>query len=484
MVAGPAQKLDFRVLGRYALYDPIGAGGMATVHLGRLLGEVGFSRIVAIKRLQGRFAQDPQFVAMFLDEAHMAARIVHPNVVPTIDVAYTSGELFLVMEYVPGESLSRLLFATREAGAPIPARIVSAIMSSVLHGLHAAHEARSESGEPLGIVHRDVSPQNVLVGADGVVRILDFGVAKAKRRLVETREGDLKGKLYYMSPEQIHGGEITRSTDVYAAGLLLWELLTGERFHRGGFGPPPSTDNTRPVDPGARSFNSLGATIDNITFQRLQNLDEVTQRALHTEPSGRFSTAREMALAIERGVSPAPPSEVAEWIEKFAGESIASRRRLVALIENQTSSSKPGASTLMRWLGAGRKDQRPRQRAPADSSAKLDPRSSGRVRPEDVLPPPLFSPVARGILYGAAAGVLVLAMIVLAMQLRAPQPLRPAADPTPTQISRETIPPPPTTPSVPPVGEIPQPSAPVTSSTAAPARATKPARPIDWNSRK
>src|SRR5262245_51026591 len=170
------------VIGRYALHGELASGGMATVHLGRLLGPVGFSRTVAIKRLHAQYAQDPEFVSMFLDEARLAARIRHPNVVPTLDVVATSGELFLVMEYVPGESLSRLARAARDRMERMPPRIVSAIMSGVLHGLHAAHEAKSERGEPLGIVHRDVSPQNVLVGTDGVARVLDFGVAKAAGR--------------------------------------------------------------------------------------------------------------------------------------------------------------------------------------------------------------------------------------------------------------------------------------------------------------
>src|SRR6516225_8996456 len=187
MTVGNAAQ-NVRVVGRYALYVAIAAGGMATVHLGRLIGEVGFSRTVAIKRLHPQYAADPEFVSMFLDEARLAARIRHPNVVPTLDVVATKGELFLVMDYVPGESLARLSRVCREQRRPIPHRITSAVMAGALHGLHAAHEAKSERGAPLGIVHRDVSPQNVLVGADGVPRVLDFGVAKAAGRMQETRE--------------------------------------------------------------------------------------------------------------------------------------------------------------------------------------------------------------------------------------------------------------------------------------------------------
>src|SRR5262245_394878 len=150
---------------------------MATVHLGRLLGPVGFSRTVAIKRLHAQFATDPEFVSMFLDEARLAARIRHPNVVPTLDVVATEGELFVVMEYVHGESLSRLIKEEARNGRRIPPRIAASLISGTLQGLHAAHEARDERGNPLNIVHRDVSPQNILVGSDGIARVLDFGVA-------------------------------------------------------------------------------------------------------------------------------------------------------------------------------------------------------------------------------------------------------------------------------------------------------------------
>src|SRR4051794_29784074 len=188
-------------VGRYALYGEIASGGMATVHFGRLLGPVGFSRTVAVKRLHAHLAKDPEFVSMFLDEARLAARVRHPNVVPTLDVVAAQGELFLVMEYVQGESFARLLHVTKSNGQRIPRDIVCAVLASVLHGLHAAHEAKSERGEALGIVHRDVSPQNILVGVDGIARVLDFGIAKAAGRAQVTREGQVRGKMAYIAPE-------------------------------------------------------------------------------------------------------------------------------------------------------------------------------------------------------------------------------------------------------------------------------------------
>src|SRR5450631_2428742 len=161
-------KPSVRIVGRYALYGTIAAGGMATVHFGRLLGPVGFSRTVAIKRLHPQYAKDPEFVSMFLDEARLAARIQHPNVCATLDVVATQGELFLVMEYLQGETLSRMIRAVRNRGELIDPRIGVGVIAQVLHGLHAAHEAKTERGEALNIVHRDISPQNVLVGRDGI----------------------------------------------------------------------------------------------------------------------------------------------------------------------------------------------------------------------------------------------------------------------------------------------------------------------------
>ena len=314
---------------------------MATVHLGRLLGPVGFSRTVAIKRLHAQFASDPEFVSMFLDEARLAARIRHPNVVPTLDVVATGGELFLVMEYVPGESIARLSRALRERQQTLPTRILSAVMAGVLHGLHAAHEAKDERGHPLGIVHRDMSPQNVLVGTDGVARVLDFGVAKAAGRMQTTREGQIKGKLSYMPPEQLRGASVNRQSDIYAAGVMLWELVTGLRLFSGdnegaivakvleGRVEAPSKVLMR----GANKHQ----TLTDSTLRGLEDLDATILRALQMEPENRFATAREMAIEIERKLQPATGSEVADWVEHIAKDVLATRAVMVAEIESSTS---------------------------------------------------------------------------------------------------------------------------------------------------
>src|SRR5512143_55930 len=185
-------------VGRYTVHGELASGGMATVHIGRMGGAGGFAKLVAIKRMHPQFAKDPDFLAMFLDEARLVTRIRHPNVVQPLDVIVERGEVLLVMEYIHGEALSRLNRVLRAKNERIPLRISIAILSAMLHGLHAAHEAKNEKGEPLGIVHRDISPQNIIVGVDGVARVLDFGIAKAADQVHLTREGELKGKLVYM----------------------------------------------------------------------------------------------------------------------------------------------------------------------------------------------------------------------------------------------------------------------------------------------
>ena len=222
------------VIGRYAIHDEIAAGGMASVFLGRMRGERGFCRTVAIKRLHPQLARDPDFVSMFLDEARLAARIQHRNVVAPLDVVTVDDrELLLVMEYIHGEALSRLIGSCRRSGTRIPAAIAVGVVTGVLHGLHAAHEAKSETGRPLDIVHRDVSPQNIMVGVDGVARVLDFGIAKASLRADITQAGVAKGKLSYMSPEQIRCEPLDRRSDVFAAAVVLWEMLALMRLFQG-----------------------------------------------------------------------------------------------------------------------------------------------------------------------------------------------------------------------------------------------------------
>jgi serine/threonine-protein kinase len=307
-----------RVVGRYAIYDEVAAGGMAAVHLGRLQGAAGFSRTVAVKRLHAHYAKNPAFVAMLTDEARLAARIQHPNVVPTLDVVAKDEELFVVMDYIQGETLSRLLSDER-----VPPKIACAILVGALQGLHAAHEAVGAEGEPLALVHRDVTPHNIIVGVDGVARVLDFGVAKAAGRLASTDDGAIKGKMGYMPPEQLYGNPLDRRTDVFAAGVVLWELLTGRRLF--------VNENNE-----ASIAMALNAAVDPpgvLAPETPPALDPVVLKALERDMDDRYASALDFAQAIEKAAPLASAAEVGRWVKERVGSLLEERRAKVSAIE-------------------------------------------------------------------------------------------------------------------------------------------------------
>jgi serine/threonine-protein kinase len=317
------------IVDRYAIYAPLAAGGMATVHLARLHGPAGFSRIVAAKRLHRHLASDQDFSGMLIDEARLAARIRHPNVVSTLDVIAEREELIVVMEYVHGESAAKLARQVHAKKQLVDRRIVGSILIEALHGLHAAHEATDERGRPLGIVHRDVSPHNLLLGVDGITRIADFGIAKAAGRLQVTRDQAIKGKIAYMAPEQIQHGEVTRATDVFAASIVLWELLTGRSLFVG-------------ESDGQTVYNVLQSKIpapSEIVPDVSSALDAVVLRGLSRDPRERYRTAREMALDLERCTEPIRHSEIGTWLESVAGEALAERARLILEVETPAQGS-------------------------------------------------------------------------------------------------------------------------------------------------
>ncbi len=299
-------------IGRYEVFDLLGAGGMATVHLGRLAAADRLASVVALKRLHAGLAHDPAYVAMLLDEARLAARVRHPNAAAMLEVFEEAGEVVLVMEYVEGETLARLHGAWKPS-------IAAAIACDVLEALHAAHEARDATGKPLGLVHRDVSPQNILVGTDGLAHLLDFGIAKAAGRQQVTRDGSIKGKVGYLAPESLRGRPATRSADIYATAAVLWEMLAGTRLFDGeteaaavvaalgGAREPPSA--RAPAVPAA--------------------LDAVVMRGLAPLPHARFPTARAMAEAVRVASDIAAPAEVAAWLETAAPEALQARRAAV-----------------------------------------------------------------------------------------------------------------------------------------------------------
>jgi serine/threonine-protein kinase len=309
----PARRLD-----RYELITEIASGGMATVFLARLQGTGGFQRLVAIKRLHAELAAEPELVEMFLEEARIAAQIHHSHAVPILEIGSSSRGYYLVMEYIEGVTLAQLAQRVAQAGLQMPRRIALRIVVDALSGLHAAHELTDESGRPVGVVHRDVSPQNILVGVDGAARLTDFGVARTTAHVADTKLGALKGKVAYMAPEQIRREAIDRRADLFAMGVILWEVLAGRPLFRA---------DTK-FDTIVRALNAPVPRLRDTVFGISDELDDLATRALSRSRRARFQTAVEMADAIEQAArgSIATSREVATFTLKLFSRELNERR--------------------------------------------------------------------------------------------------------------------------------------------------------------
>lgn len=294
-------------IGKYEVFPAFARGGMATIHVGRLRGPSGFSKLVALKRLTPALAESTRHAQMLLEEARVAARIRSTYVVAVQEVLAEQGRLCLVMELIHGVPLATLLQCAGESGERLPPAVAVAIVADALRGLHAAHEAVDADGRPLDLVHRDISPQNILVGADGVARVLDFGVARALGREPLSVTGEVKGKLGYMPPEQLSGGPVTRQADVYAAGIVLWEALVGERLRNG----------TTLVEVGASLLQDAPRPSSRVAGLAPE-LDDVVAEATATDASRRFATAEAMGIALEEACAPASRDAVARFVERVA----------------------------------------------------------------------------------------------------------------------------------------------------------------------
>ena len=222
-----------RTLGRYQLIKRIAIGGMAEIWVGKSTGPSGFQKVVVLKRILPSLVDRPEFVGMFLDEARIAAALSHANIVQVYDCEVEGGEYFIPMEYLHGEDVARMLRELKRRGERMPLEHALHIVTGVAAGLHYAHEKVGYDGQPMSIVHRDVTPHNVFVTYDGGVKIVDFGIAKASNRWNHTQARVLKGKIPYMSPEQCRAEVLDRRSDVFALGILLYELTTGTRLFRG-----------------------------------------------------------------------------------------------------------------------------------------------------------------------------------------------------------------------------------------------------------
>jgi serine/threonine protein kinase len=308
---------------RYELVGELASGGMATVYLARLSGVGGFQRFVAMKRLHPHLQNEKEFVEMFLDEARLSAGIHHPNVVAILEVGASPVGYYLVMEYVEGDTLARLLARAASHGQRIPTPIALRMVLDSLAGLHAAHELKNDQGELVQLVHRDVSPQNILVGVDGIARITDFGVARASSRLTSTRVGQLKGKLAYMAPEQAKGEGLDRRADVFSAGVLIWETLAAKRLFK--------ADNEAATL--QRVMNEPIPSLTRIAPHLSVELAQAVARGLERDPDQRFASAAEFADAIEAAADGrdgiADSRDVAAFVKETLGQELEQQRDAV-----------------------------------------------------------------------------------------------------------------------------------------------------------
>jgi serine/threonine-protein kinase len=312
-------------LGRYEIVERLAAGGMGEVFVARYAGPGGFLRPVALKRIHPHLAEDEQFINMLHDEANVAAAVKHPNIVATIDVGYEDHNHFVVLDFVSGDPLSRLLRDLKRRGQAMPPWVVAWIGAGAAAALHAAHEARNLQGEPLDIVHRDVSPQNIMLSDAGHPMLFDFGVAKAKQRIQQTTHGELKGKLAYMAPETFRGAPVDRTVDVFGLGVVLYELLTSVcPFQRQSDLDTITALSSAVIEPPSRIKVGDPA------------LDAIVLKTMARERSERYQTAAQVEQALHDWARAAgvahEAAAVADWFQRTFPDRVAARKALLARV--------------------------------------------------------------------------------------------------------------------------------------------------------
>lgn len=382
-------------LGNYVLLLELASGGMATVYVARQAGAAGFERLVVIKRVHRHLIKMREFHDMFLDEARVASLIRHPNVVSVDDVVEADDELFLVLPYVESVSLSTLIEAARLQGERIPPKLVVRIIADALAGLAAAHDAVDMRGEKLDVVHRDVSPHNILVGTDGRSRIIDFGIAKAAKRITTTTRDVMKGKLAYMSPEQARQQPLDARADLFAVGAVLHEALAGEQLFKG----EDQADVLLAVLIG--DIPAPSALAPDVPPE----LDEVVSKALAREPEDRYQTGGDFLEHLEKALPPAQGRDVAQLVERLCGRDLETRRAAVRELLDQPRMSGiprltplPGEAGSGSGSGSGRSSSARRGSRPSKSDVTMA--ATPAIKP-DRLTSPGTSSRRRALLVGA-----------------------------------------------------------------------------------
>jgi eukaryotic-like serine/threonine-protein kinase len=327
--------VSIEIYGKYRLLKRLAMGGMAQIYLAR---EEGDPKLLVIKRILPHLAENEEFVQMFLDEARIAARLDHPNIVQIFDLGSQDDSFFIAMEYIHGEDLRRVWKAAERGGQLVPVPLVCRVLSEACAGLDHAHKQLDAQGKPLNIVHRDISPQNILLTFEGRAKVVDFGIAKAADQATETRSGVLKGKYSYMSPEQAAGQRVDRRSDIFALGVVLYELLTGVRlFKRANDIITLQAVSECDIAPPSQ----LNARVP-------RDLDAVVMKALTRDPAHRYSEALHFQRALEAWLDaqaqPSSPAHVAAYMKDLYAARLAEEARLGDVLVEEEGAAPPGGS--------------------------------------------------------------------------------------------------------------------------------------------
>lgn len=436
----------------YEIVARMKAGGMATLFLGRRTGASGFSKPVAIKVVHPHLADDPAFVEMFVDEALLCARIQHPNVVHVEELRESNGTHLLVMEYVAGCSLGQLLRALAKRQRRMTPELAVHVAIHVLDGLHAAHELKNEHGAPMEVVHRDVSPDNVLLAWQGHVKLIDFGVAKAMSRRTQTSGSMLKGKIRYMSPEQAFGRAVDRRTDVYALAIVLWECLTMRRLFSGSGADLELLEQVRnpTIVPPSQLVSDLPPALDAILL-----------KALAREANDRYASAREMRRALADAMPRAASldgSDLAELLRAVMADEIEAQRAKLAsdaealdvpVVVDGAEADEPLRTMTISMAGLSSPSGLiSAEHSATSGTAPLPPASSVSSVSSTSIASPMAAPPARetsrssGLLYALGGGLLVALAGGVTIALTSGSAPEPTATPlTPTVVEIVGAPP-------------------------------------------
>jgi serine/threonine-protein kinase len=453
-----------QVLGRYELLLPVAKGGMAQVWAARLRGTRGFQKIVAIKTILPGDLDDARMEQMFLEEATLASQIHHPNVVGTLELGEEDGMLYLVMEWVDGESLNFIMRRSAD-GQGIPLPIAVNLIGQACKGLHAAHDLRDESGTLLGVVHRDVSAQNILVTYSGNAKIVDFGIAKvAARSSALTEAGEIKGKFAYLAPEQAVGQPVDRRTDIFGMGILLYYLTTGRHPFRGAT-PGETLRNICAAAPSKRPSELVPGYPS--------ELEQVVEKALQKSPEDRWSTAHDMLAALERAMPQCLDGsfevQIANFMGRLLGNRSRERRTELRLAQQMLDGAREGgvgidhvtgSSGSLRAISVGRSG------APSSEDSQSRRKTSVEIRttPALVEATPGRAPWlsrSRALAAGVGVASLLAVALVARQSSRAPSEIVPTTSPVPAAavVAETKVEPAKPAPVPPPTAIVPAPTA-------------------------